>query len=189
MPRARNGAAISSARGNWLDWTPTSITMPAPARSIIAREASGTDARVGLVESVDFEFDVRAENGAFGAILRKPIERGERVRGNWRAKPLDDVAVVVVMRRLDEHQAEAPPRTRVQRNRQIHIPQRAGYIIIGPWRYTFRPALNHIDPLTLVTGGMSPAALGRHHADADECSLSGVKPPRRWSRRPSASDP
>ena len=32
---ARSGRAMSSARGNWFDCTPTSITMPAPAASIM----------------------------------------------------------------------------------------------------------------------------------------------------------
>ena len=42
-----------------------------------AREVSWTDARVRLVINVDFKFNVRAENSAFGAILRQSIERGE----------------------------------------------------------------------------------------------------------------
>jgi hypothetical protein len=38
---ARSGRARSSARGNWFDCTPTSMTMPLPARSIIRARRSG----------------------------------------------------------------------------------------------------------------------------------------------------
>ena len=50
-----------------------------------AGEPDRPDARIGLIERVDFEFNIIAENSAFRAILCKSVERGERVRGNWRA--------------------------------------------------------------------------------------------------------
>ena len=62
---------MSSARGNWFDCTPTSITMPAPAASIIARQACRTDAGIGLVEGVDLDLDVIAEHAALGAVARR----------------------------------------------------------------------------------------------------------------------
>ena len=41
-----------------------------------------------------------------GAVLGEAVERGERVRRDRRAEPLDDIAVVVVVRRLDQDEAE-----------------------------------------------------------------------------------
>ena len=76
--------------------------MPPPAFSIIAREPLRPDARVRLVERMDLELDVVAEDAPLGAIARQAVERGQRVRRNRRAEPLDDVAVVVVVRRLDQ---------------------------------------------------------------------------------------
>ena len=46
------------------------------------------------------------EHAPFGAILGKTIERGQRIRRYRRTQPLDHIAVVVVMRRLDQHEAE-----------------------------------------------------------------------------------
>ena len=39
-----------------------------------------------------------------GGAAREAIDRGERVRRHGRAEPLHDIAVVVVMRRLDQDQ-------------------------------------------------------------------------------------
>ena len=65
------------------------------------------DARIGLVKRMNVDLDIRPEHAPIGAILRETIERGQRGRRYRRAKPLDDVAVVVVMRRLHQHEAKA----------------------------------------------------------------------------------
>ena len=64
------------------------------------RETIGTDAGVGFVIDVDVERDVGPEDRALGAVLGEAVERGERIGRDGRAQPLDDVAVIVVMRRL-----------------------------------------------------------------------------------------
>jgi hypothetical protein len=63
------------------------------------RELVHTHARVGLVDRMDLELDV-AEDFVRCAIAGEAIQRRERVRRDRRAEPLDDIAVVVVMRRL-----------------------------------------------------------------------------------------
>ena len=64
-------------------------------------------ARVGLVDGDDVE--ILAERPAGAAILGQPMHHRERVRGYGRAQPLDDIAVVVVMRRLDEIEPKPSP--------------------------------------------------------------------------------
>lgn len=83
-----------------------------------ARKASRPDTRVSLVVDVDFNVHIRAENGAFRTILRQSIQRGERIGGDRRTQPLNDVTVFIVMRRLNEHEAETP--SPAKRNRQTH---------------------------------------------------------------------
>src|SRR5205814_9421383 len=74
-----------------------------------ARQLFRTDACVGFVERVNGQIDVIAENATLRAIARETLERRERVRWNRGAQPLDDVAVVVVMRRLHEDETELLP--------------------------------------------------------------------------------
>ena len=51
-PASRRGLAISSARGNWFDCTPTSMTMPRPASAIRFAIRSGrTRALVSSIAS------------------------------------------------------------------------------------------------------------------------------------------
>ena len=49
-------------------------------------------------------------------ILGERVQAGERVGGDRRAQPLDRIAVVVVMRRLDHHEVEErrAPRSTVE---------------------------------------------------------------------------
>jgi hypothetical protein len=56
---------------------------------------------------MNVDLDIRPEHAPLGAILRETVERGERSRRYRRTQPLDDVAIVVVMRRLHQHQAKA----------------------------------------------------------------------------------
>ncbi len=71
-------------------------------------QTPGTDARIGLVEGVDDDLDVLAEDAALGAIAREPRQRRQRVRRNGGAIPLDDIAIVIVMGRLDQDE-HVPP--------------------------------------------------------------------------------
>src|SRR5690349_4633911 len=62
------------------------------------------DARIGLVESVDFDLDIVPQNAAARAVARETKKRSKRVRWNRRAKPLDNITFIVVMRRFHEHE-------------------------------------------------------------------------------------
>src|SRR5262249_29613671 len=70
-------------------------------------KTSAAAARIGLVKRMNLDLDIRAEHAPLGAILRETVERGERSGRNRRTQPLDDVAIVVVMRRLHQHEAKA----------------------------------------------------------------------------------
>ena len=102
-PWARNWRPRSSARGNWLVWTPTSATNPPPAALMRRAIAGDVDDRVALVEDFDLDFDVGAERLLLGALGEQAVDAGQAVGRDGRAPPLDDVAVVVVVRRLDQH--------------------------------------------------------------------------------------
>jgi hypothetical protein len=71
-------------------------------------DSVGAHARIGLVHRRDVDGDVGAEHAALRRVGGEAVDGGERVRWNRGAHPLDDVAVGVVMRRLDQHQLETP---------------------------------------------------------------------------------
>ena len=79
------------------------IAVPAEA----ADQLRDVDAGVGLVDQVDIDLDVRAEHLPLGAIEREAVDRGERVRWDQRPPPANDIAVIVVMGRLDQNQLKA----------------------------------------------------------------------------------
>ena len=56
---------------------------------------------VALVAGFDLDGDVGTQRVRLGAILDQRIDAGETVRGNVGTPPLNDVAVLVIMRRLD----------------------------------------------------------------------------------------
>ena len=61
------------------------------------------DDRVAFVIDVDLDIHVGTEDAFVGALREQAVDAGEAVRGDCRAPPLDDIAVVVVMRRLDQN--------------------------------------------------------------------------------------
>ena len=63
--------------------------------------------RMGLVDDVDVDGDVRPEHLALRGIARQPVDRGEGIGGDQRAPPADHIAVVVIVRRLDQDELEA----------------------------------------------------------------------------------
>ena len=69
-------------------------------------DAVRTDAPVGLVVGVQADFDARPQHLAALGVLRQAVQAGERVGRNGRPEPLDGIAVVIVMRRLDHHEME-----------------------------------------------------------------------------------
>ena len=70
------------------------------------RNRGKIDDGVALVVDLELDIDVGAENVRFGAFQQQAIDAGQAVRGDGRAAPLDDIAVVVVMRRLDQNDRE-----------------------------------------------------------------------------------
>jgi hypothetical protein len=64
------------------------------------------DDRIALVASLDFDIDVGAEDVLACALLDQTIDAGKAVRRQRRAPPLDDVAVVIVLRRFDKDDFE-----------------------------------------------------------------------------------
>ena len=64
-------------------------------------DAPHRDDGVALVIGADLDRDVGAERAPLGQIRRDPVKTGERIRRDPRFPPLDHIAVVVVMRRLD----------------------------------------------------------------------------------------
>ena len=59
-------------------------------------------ARIGLVDRPDDDVDVGAEHLTCLTVLAEPMEGGQGVRWNVRAKPGDRIAVIIVMSRLDQ---------------------------------------------------------------------------------------
>ena len=84
----------------------------------LGRDLLDRDPDVHLVIGVDLDRDILAEDLAGGAVLRDRVERGHGVRRDPCLPPLDDVAVLVVMRRLDDLDVKSlhgPTRARVVR--------------------------------------------------------------------------
>jgi len=74
-----------------------------------------TDARVGLVHRGDVEGDVRSERLSLSGVACQRVYRGQRVRWNGGTRPLDDIAIGVVVRRLDQHDLKGAFLTRFRR--------------------------------------------------------------------------
>jgi hypothetical protein len=65
------------------------------------------DPRVCLIHGRDDDLDIIAQHAPLPAIQRQAVEDGQRIRGNRRTEPLNDVAIVVVMGRFDEDYLES----------------------------------------------------------------------------------
>src|SRR5262245_46921106 len=72
------------------------------------QELLDVDAGMNLVEDRNVDFGIGTEHGAPRGIAPETIENGKRVRRDEGAQPLNDVAIVVIMRRLDQNQLESP---------------------------------------------------------------------------------
>jgi hypothetical protein len=89
-----------------------------------AQQFRDIHAGIGFVDNVDVDIDVVAEHAALRAIERHAVERGQRIRRHKPAPPADDVAVIVIVRRFDEHDAETTPGPR-RRLEMCHGPPAA----------------------------------------------------------------
>src|SRR5262249_49484783 len=72
-------------------------------------ELAWLDPSVGFVDRSDVDGDIVAEHSPLFRVPRKPVKRGERIGWQRRHEPLDDIAIVIVMRWLDENQFETSP--------------------------------------------------------------------------------
>ena len=90
-------------------------------------DPAGIDAGIGFVEAVDLELDILAQALLLGAGLGEPVEHRQGVGRNRRSVPLDDIAIVVVMRGLDEHETEAPAAAEVRRPEGRRAARRIGW--------------------------------------------------------------
>ncbi len=84
-------------------------------------DAVRPDARVGLVDGKDLDIHVLAKDLIFHAFLRDAEQTGERIGGQRRLPPLDDVPFVVVVRRLDKKKQKSSTRGDI---RHVSIPAR-----------------------------------------------------------------
>ena len=84
---------------------------------------------VGLVDGTDGDFYVLAKNTTLRGVVRERIKIGKRVRWDRRSPPLDDIAVVVVMRRFDQDKLKTPLGPR--RCEHGHTPQRQNFFIFS----------------------------------------------------------
>ena len=79
---------------------------PAAPALEISDDPAREHAAIGLVVGVDLDPYARAQDLAFAGVLGQAVHAGERVGWQRRAEPLNWIAVVVVMRRLDENERE-----------------------------------------------------------------------------------
>ena len=101
--------ARSSAWGNWFDCTPTRPTMPKPSLSRNRSIIFLTFTRVLVSSTALMSIAMSGPRTPRCArVVRERIKISERVRGNRRSPPLDDIAVVVVMRRFDQDKLKTP---------------------------------------------------------------------------------
>jgi len=71
-----------------------------------ADDVAGLNPPVGLIICVEPHFDAGTQHLAPPRVFRERIQASQRIRWDRRPQPLDRVAVVVIMRRLDHHEVE-----------------------------------------------------------------------------------
>ncbi len=70
------------------------------------RNRGNVDDGVALVVDLELDVDLVAKDMALSAFLEQSVDAGQAVRRDGRAAPLDDITVVVVMRRFDQNDPE-----------------------------------------------------------------------------------
>jgi hypothetical protein len=81
--------------------------MPAPALRMRLGDGAHIHEIVALVEGFDLDLGIRTERMRLRAMLDQRVDAGQAIGGNVRASPLNDVAIGVVMRRLDQRDSES----------------------------------------------------------------------------------
>ena len=137
-PALRKWRARSTARGNWLDCTPTrQISALPPLRLMSAMMRSGRTRVLVSSNGLMTMSTSGPKHAALAAVLTQAIERSQGVGRDMGAQPRDRIAVVVVMRRLDQDEVES-------RTLLLHRPSRT-----SPSSKTrVRLGLRYLPPLT-----------------------------------------
>src|SRR5829696_5797162 len=110
MPACRRGRAMSRARGNWFDCTPTSPT--SPKKPFFRKSLTILSGRMRVLHSstavmvISTSGPSACRSAALAARLYTTASEFDGIaeRSHYY------IAFVVVMRRLDQHDLEAPPR-------------------------------------------------------------------------------
>src|SRR5664279_5332868 len=76
---------------------------PAPRFPYAPRNPGDVDDGIALVKYLGLDIDVGTQRAFAGALRDEAVDAREAVGRNRGAAPLDDVAVVVIVRRLDQH--------------------------------------------------------------------------------------
>ena len=66
----------------------------------------GTNSRIRFIPRGNLDLDVIAQRATFRTVERQSVDRRKRVGRDRGARPLDDIALVIIVRRLDEEQTE-----------------------------------------------------------------------------------
>jgi hypothetical protein len=86
--------------------------------------AFDVDDRIALVIGVDLDLDLGAQDPRLGAFGQQAVDARQAVGGNGRAAPLDDIALLVVMRGLDQNNEPGLGHVATQGNaRRYAMPQ------------------------------------------------------------------
>ena len=75
-----------------------------PGAADLADDPVGSSPAVGLVIGVDADLDPGTQHLPPPQILRQTVQASQRIGWNCRPEPLDRIAVIVVMGRLDQHE-------------------------------------------------------------------------------------
>ena len=67
----------------------------------------GTNTGIRFVKRMNLYLDIIAEDMPLCAIASQPIDGSERIGRNSRTEPLDDIALVIVVRRFNEDEAKS----------------------------------------------------------------------------------
>ncbi|MGO8797769.1 MAG: hypothetical protein ACLQE9_19760 [Roseiarcus sp.] len=101
---------------------------PTAAFPDLARQPIRPDARIGFVKRMNFNLDGAAERMSRATILRKSMQHGERVGGNGGTRPLNDIAVIVVVRWLDQIEQE-PVAHRAHHAASNRLGRHVGFVV------------------------------------------------------------
>jgi hypothetical protein len=105
-PAARNGRARSTARGNYGLYADQTDKCFTASFANCSHHCGRSHTSIGFVMEMQADLDISSQHLALLSILGQPGQTRERVGGYYRSYPLDGIAVIVIMSRLDQHQVK-----------------------------------------------------------------------------------